>query len=473
VRQRIALAVVGILIGALAVTGVISLGLERSSIASGAASQLRRQTVALVSSLKSDSTLFRPSDPTAEQQILGVVRRVAGFTSAQVLVIEAQSGRGLRVSPAPAHVSVAQLSLGGLVHGAPSSGTSGDLAYAAAPLFSVAASSGVPATTVVLLLESVISYPADSVVTYILASVIALVVAAIAATVIANRIARRVRAASTTASAIAGGDLDARMPTRRSDYPELAALSTSLNAMGTALARARHQEREFLLSISHDLRTPLTSIRGYAEAIADRVTPDPASAASVVVAESRRLERLIGDLLDLARLEARQFSLHLAQIDAGMVVADAAEALRYQLETAGLSLKVVVPQHELLVSADRDRLAQVVANLVDNASKWSRTTVDVATTRDGDMVGISVLDDGPGIPTEDLPHIFERLFTSRQPAPARSPSKLPEARATGIGLGLTIVAELTRAMNGTVRAESPLGPTGGTRITIELPVSSP
>src|SRR5207248_7955691 len=105
---------------------------------------------------------------------------------------------------------------------------------------------------------------------------------------------------------------------------ELASLARSINTMAATLARSRGLERQFLMSVSHDLRTPLTSIRGFAEAIADGAATDDRRAAEVITAESRRLERLVGDLLDLAKLEARHFSLDIQPVDLADVVATAA-----------------------------------------------------------------------------------------------------------------------------------------------------
>jgi two-component system sensor histidine kinase BaeS len=460
VRARITLAVVAILVGALTFAGVISLSLERRAVAENARTTVLSQTVALTSSLRSDSTLFKRGDLIEEQQLLAVIRKVAGFSSADVLVIEPGKAKKLVVSPPPPHLEASALDLERLANGKATSGVSGGVAFAAAQLFSLPPADGSGQTTVVLLLENTVSYSADSALYFVLAGLIALVAAAIFAAVIAQRISRRVVAASHTATRIAGGDLDARVELRPNDYPELAGLGTSLNTMATALARARHLEREFLMSISHDLRTPLTSIRGYSEAIADGAAPDPARAAEVVVTEAQRLERLIGDLLDLARLDARQFSLHLVDLDATRCVADTAEALRYEFEASQVVLDVVEPPQSLLVAADPDRLAQIVANLVENALKFARHTVRVATAAEGaHFVVVSVEDDGPGIAPEDLPHVFERLFTS---------STRPR-RAAGTGLGLAIVAELTEAMHGEVLVNSPLTGTGGTRISVRLP----
>ena len=170
---------------------------------------------------------------------------------------------------------------------------------------------------------------------------------------------------------IAGGDFSTR---RRGVTPRLRRagrlLSAALNQMAARLEDLRDLDRQFLLSVSHDLRTPLTSIRGYAEAIAEGVTPDTARAASVVVAEAIRLERLIGDLLDLARLDAHQFSLQLARLDAGAVVAEAAEALRYEFDAAGVALDVQVADGSW-VEADADRLGQIVTNLAGERARSS------------------------------------------------------------------------------------------------------
>ncbi len=114
---------------------------------------------------------------------------------------------------------------------------------------------------------------------------------------------------------IAGGNLEATVPVNRGDYPELAELADAINTMGRHLSRAQGLEREFLLSVSHELRTPLTSIRGYADAITDGATDDVAGAVTIIGTEARRLERLVQDLLDLARLQARQFSLQAQPVD--------------------------------------------------------------------------------------------------------------------------------------------------------------
>jgi two-component system sensor histidine kinase BaeS len=227
--------------------------------------------------------------------------------------------------------------------------------------------------------------------------------------------------------------------------------------------------------VSHDLRTPLTSIRGFAEAIADGAAPDNARAAEIISAEARRLERLVQDLLDLARFDARRFDLHLRPIDVAEVVADSGEGFRPAAEELGLRLDVApragagaagaAGAAAIVANADPERLAQVVANLVENALKYAQTWVQVAVASSPQGAIISVDDDGPGIAADDLARVFDRLFIS---------SRYP-ARQVGTGLGLAIVAELVAAMGGAVRAESPTGragPSGGTRVVVTLPMWS-
>src|SRR5204862_930821 len=140
----------------------------------------------------------------------------------------------------------------------------------------------------------------------------------------------------------------------------------SVNAMAEALERSRGLERQFLLSVSHDLRTPLTSIRGWAEAIADRSAPNAPEAAGTILSEARRLERLVTDLLELAKLDARRFSLDVRPTDIAEVVAGTAEGFRPAAKDAKVRVDVDLPRSRdghLTAAADPDRLGQVVANL--------------------------------------------------------------------------------------------------------------
>lgn len=288
----------------------------------------------------------------------------------------------------------------------------------------------------------------------VVVAVLTLAVAAAVATDLGRRLTRPLREARAATRRIAAGDLATRVPIEPADGEELAGLSESINAMAASLERSRGLERQFLLSVSHDLRTPLTSIRGYAEALAEGTAPDPAHAAGVILGESRRLERLVQDLLELAKLDARRFSLDIRPTDVGEVVADTAEGFRPAAERAGVALDVQVASGLPAVAADPDRLAQVVANLVENALKYAASSITVG-ARAGELW---VEDDGPGIGPDDVASVFEPFYTASRRA----------AREVGTGLGLAIVHELVQAMGGTVRADA--GADGaGTRMVVALP----
>jgi two-component system sensor histidine kinase BaeS len=251
---------------------------------------------------------------------------------------------------------------------------------------------------------------------------------------------------------------------REQDYAESASLARSINEMAQSLQDARSRERQLLLSVSHDLRTPLTSIRGFAEAITDGAIDDTSKAAAVIIAESQRLERLVGDLLELTKLEANQMSIAIRPADLAEVVRTTAEGFRPLAERSGLQLSVRVPSETVFdVMIDPDRMAQILANLVENALTFARSSVTVALS-DPEPVGdlrirtCTVQDDGPGIAPGDLTRVFDRFYRADH-----GPN-----RQVGSGLGLAIVAELASAMGATVSAQSPLSARGGARFTVTM-----
>lgn len=298
---------------------------------------------------------------------------------------------------------------------------------------------------------------------FVAAATVIIALSLLVANRLGHRFVRPLEAAQAVTGRIAAGDLAARVPEPPGADPELAALASSINAMAESLARARGAEREFLLSVSHELRTPLTSVQGFAEAIQDGAVTDVGRAAGVIASEARRLERLVRDLLDLAKLSTRQFSLHLTTVDLAASVAAATAGFGPAAERLGLALQVDIDPDLPCVHADADRVGQVVANLTENALSFARSSVRIGAAGSVDgAASVWVDDDGPGIPPADLPHVFERLFSAR-----------PLGHSFGSGLGLAIVAELMAAMGGSVRAESPLVDHGGSRMVVTLPAATP
>ncbi len=278
----------------------------------------------------------------------------------------------------------------------------------------------------------------------------ALLAAAVAA-LLARRLTAPLRRLSEAAGELAAGRRPEPVPSAGTE--ELDRLATSFNEMAEQLGLARDAERAVLLSVSHDLRTPLTSIRGYAEGIEDG-TVEPRQAAAVVGREAERLERLVGDLLALARLRQGVMEVRSESVDLAAVAHEAEERLRLRAAEAGVVVRV--EGDEAPATADHDRVLQIVTNLLENAIRVS--------PRDGTVAirvapaEIQISDEGPGIPAEELPHAFER-FRLRDRAGHGSPN--------GAGLGLAIVRELSEAMGGSASVENL--PTRGARFTIRLP----
>jgi two-component system, OmpR family, sensor kinase len=454
-QRRLTLAIVGLVAGALVVAGLVTL----LFVARAARDQTRRELVHQAESAASGIANSEDATTTAGKAraavILSVLRQALKVQDAGIVVVGPRGG--IANGDLPTGLKARDVDGPALLDGRTVSGIDRGLVYAVAPFrgsLTVGNRTRADVTQAVILTRHPITGLGKAARWFILAAFLALVVAVVVGDRLGRRITGPLHEAEVVTRHIADGDLTAQVPVSSSTDPELASLAHSINSMAAALARSRGLERQFLLSVSHDLRTPLTSIRGFAEAIADGAAPDTHRAAEVIAAESRRLERLVRDLLDLAKLEARQFSLDMRPIDLSEVTADTAEGFRPAADQLGVDLTVATPPEPLTVSADPDRLAQVVANLVENAMKFATTRIDVTTSLNGKGMELAVTDDGPGIPAEDLPRVFERLYTS-----SRTPT-----RQVGSGLGLAIVAELVAAMHGTVRAESTAA--GGTRMIV-------
>jgi two-component system, OmpR family, sensor kinase len=232
---------------------------------------------------------------------------------------------------------------------------------------------------------------------------------------------------------------------------ELAALAEAFNHMAGELAASRAAERAFLLSVSHELKTPLTAIRGYAEGLGEGAF-EPAEAARTIQLEAGRLERLVRDLLDLARMNRSEFSVREEPVDLAETARTA--VARHEAAARSFGVGLTVDAAETWVSGDADRVLQVASNLVENALRETPAGGAVTVSaRDGRLV---VADTGSGIPPEDLPHAFERFYLY---------DKFGRDRPVGSGLGLAIVQQLVTAMRGTVSVQSD---GGGTRFTVSL-----
>ncbi len=456
-RTRITLAILAVVVGTLILTGTGSVILTERAATTTAQSELLTETQNLAGALSGFSGV-------TDSRLLKVLQTASAFDALDAVGL---SGSG-QFSTLPNPITVRLADIPALQAGNTVAGNAGHEVFILIPMTldsTKLAGLGVPTSDqAVLIATRHVKSPASGIAYFLLVAAAVLLVAGLVASYLARRVSAPLVRAVATTQAIAAGDLEAQVPVNPHDYPELTALADAINAMSSGLSRSKGLERQFLLSISHELRTPLTSIRGYADAIADGATDDVPAAVAVISAEARRLERLVQDLLDLARLDAQRFSLDLQRVDCAALVSAVADRFRPQAGTLGLELVLSLPPTgELWVDVDQDRLTQVAANLVENACKFATSRIILAAGQIGTSTAVWVVDDGPGIGADDLPHVFERHFRSD-----RTPT-----RRIGTGLGLFIVAELAAAMSAVVKAESPVDGGRGTRMVVWLRPQGP
>ena len=288
--------------------------------------------------------------------------------------------------------------------------------------------------------------------------VAAVVVAVVVSVLLATWLSRPIDELAAASRRVARGDYAQRVPPAAGELGELAA---SFNEMAATLQSTEQRRRDLIGDVAHELRTPITSVRGYVEGLQAGVfTPGP-DAWRVLDEQTARLERLVDDLAVLWRAESRDLRLEIVPLDGAVVLADARERHRASAtaRSIDLSLGVITPATLL---ADRMRLAQVLDNLVTNALRYTQPGGHVALgmTVDGRWAVISVSDDGPGLDAAQAARVFERFYRAD---PSRSRD------AGGSGLGLAITRSLVEAMGGSAAVTS-AGPGRGTTFLVRMPV---
>jgi signal transduction histidine kinase len=294
--------------------------------------------------------------------------------------------------------------------------------------------------------------------------------------VIVRMLVRRLRGLEILASRVAGGDLSVRVPDDSGD--EIGRLAERLNTMTEHLAAARRsveeqesQRQQLFADITHELATPLTSIRGCTETLLDphvaMTGEERTRYLDDILAASRRLDRLIRDLFELARLEAGAPALEFEDLDCVALARNVTQRWAKRFESAGLELAWVEHQPQAWVRADGLRLEQVLENLLRNALRYvpapARVSVAIGPAPgEPGRVRLVVADDGPGLPSEDLAHLFERFYRGRDARP-----RVADDEREGSGLGLAIVREIVLRHGGQVRARP--GVPRGLVIEVDLP----
>jgi len=281
----------------------------------------------------------------------------------------------------------------------------------------------------------------------------------LAGPLLASRVSRPIRDAARAAGRLSAGDRTVRL---ESEGPaEVDELASAFNGLAAALAQSEGRERDFLLSVSHELRTPLTTIKGYAEALADGVVGvDGAQrAGATMLDEAARLDRLIADLLVLARLEAADLPIEIMDVDLTDLVRSAGEAWGSRAAAAGLVLRVDIPAFRVPVRTDPGRLRQILDGLLENALRVVPAGAPLVLAMPGPGT-VEVRDGGPGFTDDDLAVVFERGALS---------ARYRGVRKVGSGLGLALASRLIRRLGGAIEAGH--ATEGGARFTVRVPMS--
>jgi signal transduction histidine kinase len=288
-----------------------------------------------------------------------------------------------------------------------------------------------------------------------LAFLVAILVVGALAVYLSRRITQPVLELSDAADEIAAGNYAVSVP----DVPgggEIEHLAKRFRSMADRLSEAEEQERNFLMSVSHELRTPLTAIRGHVEALREGLADDPDARAlslDVIASEAGRLERLVGDVLDLAKLDARRFTVLREEVDMAQLLERAYTVYGDEARRRDIDYRREVGSRPVIVS-DGDRVLQIVSNLLDNAFRWTPDggAIELSLRAEDGSVAVGVSDTGPGIRADERERIF-RPFWSRD--------------GGGTGLGLAIARELAIALGGRIHLDT--APGEGSRFELVLP----
>jgi len=382
-----------------------------------------------------------------QANVLSVVGGAPGALTAGDHVYRIGSGRPRRVRPAVSRAVVGAIG--------PAGDSEGAITVGARSMLYVARTT--PRGRIVLIRSARLAFAEwrPFLASVVIAGLGGAALAAFLAFLLARRLLRPIDQLAAATRRVASGETDVAVPVEGKD--ELAELGHSFNTMASELSAAREAQRSFLESVSHELKTPLTSIRGYAEALEEGAV-SPQEGGRVVATEADRLERLVFDLLDLARLGRAGFAVEHRPIDLGAVGTAAVQRHLPRAQELGVALTSTSDNGAWGVG-DEGRLLQATSNLIENALRLTPAggSVEVS-TRAGT---IAVRDTGPGLAAEDLPRAFERFYLY---------DRYRSERAVGSGLGLAIVKELTAAMGGEVTAAG--RPGGGAEFQIRIPTAA-
>jgi len=290
---------------------------------------------------------------------------------------------------------------------------------------------------------------------------LAIILAVLITFFLSRRILSPVKALTLAARRLGQGDFSQRVPTK--DKSEVGELARAFNAMVSDLERAEQLRRNMVADVAHELRTPLSNLKGYLEAVRDGVVKPDANTIRSLNEEASLLSRLVDDLQELSLAEAGELKLDCRPTDIVELIGQTVAAVQPQATTKGISISIGAPEALPAVAIDPHRIGEVLHNLLENALAHTANggTITVAARKQGEWAEASVIDTGEGIPAEDLPRIFERFYRV---------DKSRTRTTGGSGLGLTIARRLVEMHGGTIKVESEPGK--GSRFSFTMPLST-
>lgn len=300
-----------------------------------------------------------------------------------------------------------------------------------------------------------------------LATLVGFLVSVILSLFVSRQVVAPVHEMMVASQHIADGHYDERVQITgnpsRDELDEMAQLALSFNQMAAKLERIESMRRQLIGDVAHEMRTPLTAIKGSMEGLVDGVLPPEAETFQQIYHEADRLQRLANDLQELSRVEAGAYSLNPRPVSISALVEGVVARLGRQFEEKGVALETTLPPNLPPVLGDEDRLCQVFLNLVGNALQYTSPGGDVAISarRQGQEILVAIHDTGSGIPAEHLSYVFDRFYRV---------DKSRSRAGGGTGIGLTIAKHLVEAHGGRIWAESP-GLGRGSTFTFSLPIA--
>ena len=295
----------------------------------------------------------------------------------------------------------------------------------------------------------------------IIAVIAASLVALIASFMLSRSVIAPVRVMMNASQRISEGHYDERVQSQGTD--ELSLLAISFNQMAEQLEQVEIMRRQLIGDVAHELRTPLTAIKGSAEGLMDGVLPASDETYQQIHNEAERLNKLVSDLQELSRVEAKAIPLNVQLVKVTRLLETVTKRMQFQFDEKRVILNRQLPHDPILILADEDRALQILTNLLGNALQYTpeNGTVTVTIEREKNMARFSIHDSGIGIPAEHLAHIFDRFY------------RVDKSRSRtygGSGIGLTISKHLVEAQGGKIWAESE-GANKGSVFVFTLPIT--